>query len=97
MLVSGEVLVPQAVIFEKGKTAEDYIRQTGGFSDHADPDRVLIVRINGEVLAAEDHEIQAGDEILALPEVPVKNLQVAKEIIDIIFKIAVSSAVFVGL
>ena len=97
VLVSGEVLVPQAVIFEKGKTAEDYIKQTGGFSDHADPERVLIVRLNGEVLAAEDHEIKAGDEILALPEVPVKNLQVAKEIIDVIYKIAISAAVTVGL
>ena len=97
VLVSGEVLVPQAVIFESGKTVEDFIKQTGGLSDHADPDRILIVRLNGEVLAADDVEILAGDEILVLPEVPVKNLQVAKEIIDVIYKIAISAAVTVGL
>ncbi len=49
ILVTGEVYVPQSVVYVKGKSVSDYITGAGGFSQHADKDRVLIVRQNGEV------------------------------------------------
>ncbi len=44
LLISGEVLVPQSVVFATGKTVEDYIDGAGGFSQHADESKILIVR-----------------------------------------------------
>ena len=60
-------------------------------------DRSLIIRRNGEVLESEGTEIKAGDEIIILPKVPVKNLQLAATIFEIIFQIALASATVAAL
>ncbi len=97
LLISGEVLVPQSVVFESGKSVADYINGAGGFSSHADKSKILIVRQNGEVRDAGDVALKAGDEILVLPEVPTKNLQLATSISQIVYQIAVATKVVTGL
>lgn len=97
LLISGEVLVPQSVVFETGKSVGDYIDGAGGFSSHADESKILIVRQNGEVRDAGNIELKAGDEILVLPEVPTKNLQLATSISQILYQIAVATKVVTGL
>lgn len=97
LLISGEVLVPQSVVFDAGKSAEDYIDGAGGFSQHADESKILIVRQNGEVRNADDVALKAGDEILVLPEVPTKNLQLATSISQILYQIAVATKVVTDL
>lgn len=47
VLVMGEVLNPGAVQFEKGKTAEEYIRAVGGVTRLADEGRIYAVLPNG--------------------------------------------------
>ena len=42
---------------------------------------------------AEDAGIRPGDEIMVMPEVPVKNLQIAKTIAQILFQIMVSAGI----
>ncbi|WP_417223662.1 polysaccharide biosynthesis/export family protein [Amphritea sp.] len=93
LLISGEVLVPQSVVYEQGKNVGDYIKGAGGYTQHADESKVLIVRKNGEVRAAADVALKAGDEILVLPEVPTKNLQLATSISQIIYQIAIAARV----
>ncbi|MDH5751641.1 MAG: polysaccharide biosynthesis/export family protein [Deltaproteobacteria bacterium] len=92
VLVSGEVLIAQAHVFKKGDDAEEYINRSGGFTDQADPKKIILVRPSGEV-ETDSGDVRPGDEILVLPKVPTKNLQLAATLTDIIYKIAVSSAV----
>ncbi len=97
LLISGEVLVPQSVVYLPEKSADDYIDGSGGFTTYADEDRVLVVRQNGEVRAAVDVELRPGDEILVLPVVPTKNLQLASTISQILYQIAIAAKVVIDL
>ncbi len=93
ILISGEVLVPQSVVYSAGRSALDYINDAGGFSRHADSKRILVVRQNGEVRSASDVAMRPGDEILVLPQVPTKNLQLASTISQILYHIAIAAKV----
>jgi protein involved in polysaccharide export with SLBB domain len=97
VLVTGEVAVPQALVYRAGARAEDYIARVGGYSNRADKDQLLVVRRSGEVLRNVRDDIRPGDEIMVMPEVPVKNLQIVKTIAQILFQIAVSAGVALGL
>ena len=95
--VSGEVLLPKAVTFDKAMTAEDYVKSAGGFTDRADEENVLVARMNGEVGPIAELGVHAGDRILVMPRVDTKNLELAKGITQILYQIAVATKVAVGL
>lgn len=97
IIVSGEVYMPQSVVFVAGKTAQDYIRGAGGFSQHADKKRVLVVRQNGEVRNASEVGLRPGDEILVLPAVTTKNLQLASTMTQILYQVAIAAKVVLDL
>ena len=97
VLLSGEVLVTQAMLYEQGMRAREYIARSGGFSNQADQERLVVVHANGEVTTAANPLIRAGDEIIVLPKVSVKNLQIASVIVDILYKVAVAAKVAVDL
>jgi hypothetical protein len=95
--ISGEILIPQAILFDEGMSLEDYISQAGGYTELADPENVLLIRQNGQVVVAADNKAGPGDQYLVLPKVPSKYLQVAKEIVDVVYKVAVSAGVLIRL
>jgi len=97
ILISGEVVVPQAVVFKPGLSATDYIEGAGGFTQRADEGHILVVRQNGAVVNAKDVALRTGDEILVMPEVPTKNLPLATAISQILFQIAVATKVALDL
>lgn len=97
ILISGEVVVPQAVVFKPGMSAKEYIEGAGGFTQRADEDHILVVRQNGAVVNARDVALRTGDEILVMPEVPTKNLPLATAISQILFQIAVATKVALDL
>lgn len=97
VLISGEVLVPQSVVFNANRNARDYIEGAGGFTDHANESRILVVRQNGEVREADDVTLRPGDEILVLPKAPTKNLQLAGTITQILYQIAIAAKVAVDI
>ncbi|MFK7857131.1 MAG: polysaccharide biosynthesis/export family protein [Granulosicoccus sp.] len=97
ILLSGEVVVSQAILFEPGMSAREYIDRSGGFSQQALTDKIIIVHANGEVSSGKNPRVRAGDEIIVLPKVPVKNLQIASTIVDILYKIAIAASVAVQL
>jgi protein involved in polysaccharide export with SLBB domain len=97
IMISGEVLVPQSMVYKRGMSVQDYIESAGGFSQHADNERILVVRMNGEVRQAADVSLRAGDEILVLPKVPTKNIQLATSISQILYQIAVATKVAIDL
>jgi len=93
ILLSGEVLVSQAMLFQPGQSARDYISRSGGFTSQALKERIVLVHANGEVSSGENPVVRSGDEIIVLPKVPVKNLQIASTIVDILYKVAVAASV----
>jgi len=93
VLLSGEILVSQAILHKKGLRALDYINRSGGFNQQAKTDRLVILHANGEVSTGKNPPIQAGDEIIVLPKVPVKNLQIASTITEILYNIAIATSV----
>jgi protein involved in polysaccharide export with SLBB domain len=97
ILISGEVLVPQALVFNNNMSAFDYINEAGGFTQHADKEKVMVVRTNGQVKMLSNVKLKAGDEILILPLAPTKNLQLSATISKILYQIAIAARVALDL
>lgn len=97
VLISGEVIVPQAMVFQTGAGLGHYLEAAGGLTQRGDDDHILVVRQNGAVRNADDVALQPGDEILVMPKVPTKNLQLATSLTQILYQIAVATKVAVDL
>ncbi|MBK1723527.1 capsid assembly protein [Thiocystis violacea] len=93
VFVSGEVLVPQAMVYKRSQSVSDYIERAGGFTERANTRDVLLARQSGEVVSAADATLRAGDEILVLPKIPTKNLELAKTLTEILYKIAFTTKI----
>ncbi len=91
--IGGEVLMPQAVVYNSKATTDDYIAWAGGFTDRAEDSRIAIVRANGLVEFDSVLPIEKGDQILVLPKVDTKTMQAVKDITQIIYQIAVAANV----
>lgn len=99
VLISGEVLFPNAVAFDQGLSANDYIQLAGGYTQNADSARVIVAHRDGRFanLTEQEESIQMGDEILVLPKIDVKSTQITKDLTQILYQIAVSAKVVLGL
>jgi protein involved in polysaccharide export with SLBB domain len=97
VLVTGEVLFPSALVFEREAGVEAYIRLAGGYTQGADKARVVVMRQDGSVADAAGARLSAGDEIMVLPKVEAKNIEIVRGITQIIYQIAVAAAVILGL
>lgn len=103
VLISGEVLFPNAVAFEKKLGLTDYINRAGGYTQSADNSRVVVARRDGSFEQANPSSykssvsVRAGDQVLVLPKVGEKDRQFWKDMSQILFQIAVSAKVIVGL
>lgn len=98
VLVSGEVLFPNAVAFDGALKVGDYIARAGGYTQNAENSRVVIAHRDGSFeQGAPDTRLRAGDEVLVLPKVDVKSRQIFKDMTQIIYQIAVAAKVVLGL
>ncbi|WP_454738214.1 SLBB domain-containing protein [Cupriavidus necator] len=98
VLVSGEVLFPNAVAYDKSLDLDDFIQQAGGFSQNADTSRVVIAHRDGSFSdGKKDDAVKPGDEIMVLPKVDFKTRQFAKDVFQILYQIAISARVVLGL
>lgn len=108
VLVNGEVLFPNAVAFDAHLSLDDYVKRAGGYTQNADAARIVVARRDGSFAEASgekglfalsngDVPVRAGDEILVLPKIDVKSRQIWKDLSQIIFQIAVSAKVVLGL
>jgi protein involved in polysaccharide export with SLBB domain len=98
VLVSGEVLFPNAVAYDPKWDVEDYVRVTGGLTQHADTSRIIIAHPDGSFDDSSNlSALKAGDEIMVLPKVDVKSRQIWKEVTQVIYQIAISAKVALGL
>ncbi len=108
VLVNGEVLFPNAITHDRRLGLDDYIKRAGGYTQTADSARVLIARRDGSFAEVSEERsffknvrntpaVMAGDEILVLPKIEVKSRQIWKDMTQIIYQIAVSARVVIGL
>ncbi|WP_373888271.1 polysaccharide biosynthesis/export family protein [Massilia sp. Mn16-1_5] len=98
VLVSGEVLFPNALAFDGALKVGDYIARAGGYTQNAQNSRVVIAHRDGSFEeGTPDARLRAGDEVLVLPKVDVKSRQVFKDMTQIIYQIAVAAKVVLGL
>ena len=95
--ITGEVVMPKSIAFEEGMTLDDYLAAAGGVSDRGDEKHILVAKQNGEVGLAEHLGVKAGDRILVLPKVDVKSMLLAKDLMTIVYQIAVATKVAVDL
>ncbi len=91
--VNGEVFIPKSVVWQKGLSAEEYIEKSGGFTDNAKEDQIIILRANGETVIDSGATIERGDEIIVMPEVKINNLALAGQITDILYKSVLAVAI----
>lgn len=71
VLVSGEVLFPVKIVFEKGLSFNDYVRRSGGYSTDALKRKAYVVYPNGSAKATRNYilfksrpKIKPGSEII---------------------------------
>lgn len=95
--ITGEVVMPKAVAFERGMSLDDYLAAAGGVSSRADEKHILVAKQNGEVGMADRLGISPGDRIMVLPKVDSKGMLLAKDLMQIIYQIAVATKVAVDL
>ena len=94
VLVTGEVLFPNAITHEERFEVEDYIKKAGGYTQTADTSRILVAHRDGTFQLAEDTAVvRSGDEILVLPKVDTKPRQFWKDIVQIVFQLALAAKV----
>jgi len=102
VLISGEVLFPNAVAYARNLDLKDYIDRAGGFTQNADNARIVVARRDGSFEQSDANSMGAravkpGDQVLVLPKVDEKPRQFWKDMTQIIYQIAVSAKVVFGL
>ncbi|MBS4067196.1 MAG: polysaccharide export protein, partial [Sulfurimonas sp.] len=97
VMVHGEVLFPNAIIHSEEMDAEDYIRQAGGYTQRADNSRIVVMHQDGRFSENSETKPLPGDEIMVLPKVESKNIEITRGISQIIYQIAVAAKVVFGL
>jgi protein involved in polysaccharide export with SLBB domain len=98
--VHGEVKYPNTQTFRERETLARYIGRAGGFTESANQREIILIRQNGliETIGRRGRpDLQPGDEIIVLPEPDKKRLLFAKEISTILYQIALSARVAIGL
>lgn len=91
IIISGEVQIPQSMVYARNANAYDYIQRTGGFTERAETKKIIVVKPNGQVLMGSNIRVTPGDEIKVFPKVDAKLMQFNKDIISIIFQIATTA------
>jgi len=94
--VSGEVQLPNTLVYKPGQSVNEYVSLVGGYTQRADRTKVLLMRQNGSV-APSGAIPQPGDEIMVLPTIETKYIEVASGITSILYQLAIAANVLTGL
>lgn len=98
ILVDGPgVVLPRAFVYEPGKSLRDYIDRSGGFTQDADPQSVLIIRPGGSLFKAKPStRILLGDVIYVPTKVMVVKLGSNREAFERTVRTFSSAALVYG-
>ena len=87
--IGGEVNLPQTVVYASNANVFDYVSKSGGFTNRANQQEIIIRKPNGQTLLS--GPVSPGDEIIVFPKIDTKKFQFAKDIMSIIFQIAATT------
>ncbi|MFN4132402.1 MAG: polysialic acid transporter, partial [Caldimicrobium sp.] len=93
ILVHGEVRFPSAILYLPNKDIDYYIKQSGGFTQRANKDAIIVIHQNGLVEEGKKAKIQPGDEIFVLPKIEAKRIEIVRGITQILYQIAITARV----
>ncbi|WP_458093922.1 polysaccharide biosynthesis/export family protein [Roseomonas sp. WA12] len=94
VLVAGEVVTPQAILWRPNLRIEDFVNQAGGFTQRGNLSNIMIRRPSGELILDPREGPRPGDELIALPRLDPKLFQVGRDILQLIYQSALSARVF---
>lgn len=96
--VNGQVRAQGALTFNPDYTVGDYVANSGGFSDNADKEEILVIHQNGASNVVNTaYRIQQGDEIMVLPEVKTRRIEIARGLSQIVYQLAIAAKVVLDL
>jgi protein involved in polysaccharide export with SLBB domain len=98
--VYGEVKFPNTQTYRDHDRVSKYIERAGGFTTTANEKELIIIRPNGAIDSiGKGHgvAVEPGDEIIVLPKPDKKGFLFAKDISTIIYQLAISARVVIGL
>jgi protein involved in polysaccharide export with SLBB domain len=95
--VHGQVTRPTAIAYDSDSTVADYVELAGGTTQGRDDARILLLRQDGTFIEDKNARPRPGDEILVLPAVGAKNIEIARGLSEILFQIAVVARVALDL
>jgi protein involved in polysaccharide export with SLBB domain len=97
VMVHGEVLFPNAVVYDFGASVQTYVKMAGGFTQNADDSRFVVLHQDGSFSEGEEIDVKPGDEVMVLPKVETKSVEIARGITQILYQIAVAAKIVFGL
>ena len=90
-------MFPTTLVYERSAGIDDYVSRAGGYNQGADRARVAVVRQDGSVSNERAPDLRPGDEIMVLPKIETKNVEVTRAITQIVYQIAVAARIALGL
>ena len=97
LLVNGEVVFPTALVYDNKARVSDYIDRAGGYRQDADAARLLVVHQDGSVSEGRNAALRAGDEIMVMPKIETKRVELTRGITQILYQLAISAKVLLDL
>ncbi len=94
VFVTGEVGLARAIVFAPGMSVRDLIREAGGFTARGDIRSLMIRRASGEVILDPRDPPRPGDELVALPRLDPRYLQMGTDVMQVLFQAALAARVF---
>jgi len=94
VFVTGEVGLSRAVLWREGITVRELIREAGGLTARGDMRSLMIRRASGEVILDPREPPRPGDELIALPRLDPRYLQMATDVMQVLFQAALAARVF---
>jgi hypothetical protein len=81
--INGEVMYPNSVAFNAGKSAKYYIKQAGGYNRYAKKNMAYVIYMNGTVAKVSDGaKIRPGCEIV-VPQKAMTRKMTTQELLTI--------------
>lgn len=93
LIVAGEVMAPGAFVAHGNATVRDFIERAGGFQDHANKSKFVVLKRSGAAFQVSGrYRPEPGDQILVVPRSSHRGFLLAKDITEVIFQLALSTA-----
>lgn len=97
-MVHGEVMFPNALSWQPQQQVDYYINQVGGYTQKSNKSKLIIVHQNGEAeLVKSNYIVKQGDEVMVLPKVSTKGVEIGRGLTQIIYQIAIAAKVVLDL